>query len=151
MSLETRHHPNPQASLPITMEEYRQLQSASTATLFEKEFWEIGSMAIRDWLANNHPQAIALPSFSGYQWKNVFLPNGTVLRTVFNGTNFHCYVRDDSITYEGKQVSPSGFANAAGGMRRNAWKVVWVLFPNTSTWTLAGELRGKRRLRGNAK
>ncbi|MES2324984.1 MAG: hypothetical protein V4633_22235 [Pseudomonadota bacterium] len=144
----TRHHPNYEASLPITAEEYRQLQSAATATFFELEFWEIGSMAIRDWLANNQPQAIALPAVAGYQWKNVFLPNGTVLRTVFNGKNFHCHVKDDGIKYEGKEVSPSGFANAAGGTRRNAWKVVWVLMPNTSTWTLAGELRGKRRPRG---
>jgi hypothetical protein len=85
-----------------------------------------------------------MPVIAGYQWKSLFLPNGTLLRTVFNGKNFHCLVEDDRIHFNGQSVSPSGFANAVGGMRRNAWKVIWVLFPNTSEWKLAGTLRAGR-------
>lgn len=68
-------------------------------------------------------------------------PNGTLLRTVFNGKNFRCLVEEDRIFYNGREVSPSGFANAAGGVRRNAWKVMWIPFPNSSVWKLAGTLR----------
>jgi hypothetical protein len=136
-----RQHPAPAMELPISLEIYHQLLGASAASGFEKESWEIGAAAIRDWMARHHPDSFAMPATAGFQWKSVFLPNGTVLRTIFNGKNFHCLVEDDRILYDGQSVSPSGFANAVGGVRRNAWKVVWILFPNTSEWKLAGTLR----------
>jgi hypothetical protein len=130
--------------LPISFEIYQQLLRASAGTGFEKEIWEIGAAAIRDWVVRNDPDSIAMPATAGYQWKSLFLPNGTLLRTVFNGKNFHCLVEEDHILYDGKPVSPSGFANAVGGVRRNAWKVIWILFPNSSVWKLAGTLRAKK-------
>jgi hypothetical protein len=86
-----------------------------------------------------------MPATSGFQWKHLFLPNGTLLRTIFNGKNFHCLVEEDHIRYNGQIISPSGFANAVGGVRRNAWKVIWVLFPDSSVWKLAGTLRTKKK------
>jgi hypothetical protein len=53
-----------------------------------------------------------MPATSGYQWKHLFLPNGTLLRTIFN---------------DRKIISPSGFANAVGGVQRNAWKAIPAL------------------------
>lgn len=86
---------------------------------------------------------------SGYQWKNIFLHQGTLLRTVFNGKNFYTLVEGDQIRYENAVSTPSRFANAVGGVRRNAWKVVWVLLPNTTTWKLAEELRPRRKPTGS--
>jgi hypothetical protein len=38
-----------------------------------------------------------MPATSGYQWKHLFLPNDTLLRTIFNGKNFHCLAEGDHI------------------------------------------------------
>ena len=103
--------------------------------------WGIGEMAIREGMVRHHPDSLALPATSGYQWKQLFLPNGTLLRTVFNGKNFHCLVEDDQLRYKGLATSPSRFVNTVGGIRRNAWKVTWVLFPGTAAWNLAAALR----------
>lgn len=139
-----REHPSPTMSLPISLEIYQQLACASVSSGFKLEDWEIGAAAIRDWMVRHNPEAFAMPATSGFQWKHVFLPNGTLLRTIFNGKNFHCVVEEDHLCYEGKKISPSGFANAVGGVRRNAWKVIWILFPNSSVWKLAGTLRSKK-------
>jgi len=130
--------------MPVPLELHQQLLLASIQSGFTQEVWEIGAAAIRDWLARNAPESFAMPATSGYQWKHVFLPKGTVLRTVFDGKNYHAHVEGDRILYEGAATTPSRFANAAGGVRRNAWKVIWVLLPNTSTWKLADELRPRR-------
>jgi hypothetical protein len=129
-----RYHPNHQMDLPISMNVYHQLLSAARDTGYQKEFWEIGEAAIRDWMVRHNPDSFSMTAVTGYQWKHVFLPNGTLLRTV----------EDDLIRYHGAEISPSGFVNAVGGTRRNARKTLWILFPDTSTWKLAGTLRTKR-------
>jgi len=130
----------PAMTLPIPLELHQQLLLAAIQSDFKKEAWEIGAAAIRDWLGRNQPDTFAMPVTSGYQWKNVFLPQGTLLRTVFNGKNFHALVEGDQIRYEKAVSTPSRFANAVGGVRRNAWKVVWKL---------ADELRPQRKPTGS--
>lgn len=142
-----REHPQPAMALPISVEIYQQLVSASLKTGFSQEIWEIGAVAIREWIARHDPDSIGMPSLSGYQWKSVFLPDGTLLRTIFNGKNFHCRVEGDTIIYNGQKISPCGFVNAVGGIRRNAWKSTWILFPNSSVWKLAESLRTKKKSR----
>jgi hypothetical protein len=131
-------------TLPLSLELYQHLIAASVRSGFKKETWEIGAAAIREWLVRNDPDGFPMPATSGYQWKHLFLPNGTLLRSVFSGKNFHCLVEGDHIRYNGEIISPSGFANAVGGVRRNAWKVIWILFPDSSAWKLAGALRPKK-------
>jgi hypothetical protein len=143
-----RPHPAPDMSLPICLEIYQQLVSASVKSGFEQETWEIGAAAIREWMIRHNPESFAMPTTSGYQWKHLFLPNRTLLRTIFQGNNFHCLVEHDHILYNGQKTTPSGFANAVGGVRRNAWKVIWILFPNSSVWKLAGALRRKKNSHG---
>lgn len=138
--------PNLTMSLPISLETYQKLIHASVANGCQ-EIWDIGAAAIQEWMVRNNPDSLAMPPVSGYQWKHLFLPNGTLLRTIFNGKNFHCLVEDDHLLYNGEKVSPSRFVNAVGGVRRNAWKVTWILFPNTSVWKLAGSLRAKNKAR----
>ena len=137
--------PTPGMTMPISLELHQQLQLAAIQSDFKKEAWEIGATAIRDWLARHAPDTFAIPTTSGFQWKHVFLPHGTLLRTVFNGKNFHALIEGDQIRYEGAVTTPSRFANAVGGVRRNAWKVIWILLPDTNTWKLADELRLRRK------
>ncbi len=142
-----RQHPHPEADIPVSRRILNQLQGASIDTGFEKEEWEIAEMAIDEWVRRHDPDALSTPAASGYQWKGLFLPDGTVLRTVFAGKNSHCLVEGDRILFNGKPVSPSGFVNAVGGIRRNAWLCTWVLFPDTNHWALADTLRARRRPR----
>ncbi len=139
-----RQHPHPQADIPVSLRILNQLQGASIDTGFEKEEWEIAEMAIEEWVRRHDPDALAAPAASGYQWKGLFLPDGTVLRTVFGGKNSHSVVEGDRILFDGKPVSPSGFVNAVGGIRRNAWLCTWILFPDTKQWALADSLRTRR-------
>jgi hypothetical protein len=140
----SRPHPAQQMNFPISITLYQQLLGAAQDTGFKKEYWEIGAEALADWLRRHKPDAIAMAKMAGYQWKQVFLPNGTLLRTVFNGKNHHCMVEDDHILHEGRAVSPSGFVNAVGGIRRNAWKSLWILLPDDTSWQLADSLRPPR-------
>jgi hypothetical protein len=137
----SRQHPNPQMSVPISLDVWHQLLRGSCLSGLEKESWEIAEEAINEWTRRHNPDAIPMPAASGYQWKSQFLPEGTVLRTVFGGKNHHCRVEGDQILYNGKPVSPSGFVNAVGGIRRNAWLCTWILFPDAKDWKRADTLR----------
>lgn len=139
-----RQHPKPDVSLPISREIYSQLFDASMKSGFEKEDWEVAAIAIQEWAARNNPERFGMALTTGYQWKEIFLPTGTLLRTIYNGKNHRCEVQDDGIKFNEAFVSPSGFANAVGGVRRNAWKVIWILFPHSTTWKLAETLRRKK-------
>jgi hypothetical protein len=108
-------------------------------------YWEIVEQAVEEWMRRHAQDHCGEPEFAGYQWKGLFLPHGTVLRTVFKGKNHHCRVECDQIVYNGKAHSPSGFVNAVGGVRRNAWNSVWLLFPDAKHWQLADALRAPKR------
>ena len=141
----SRIPPNYVVDVPISLEVRNQLLSASCNTGFKKEEWEIAAEAIEEWTRRHNPDAIALSATNGYQWKSLFLPDGTLLRTVFGGKNYHCIVEADAIVYNGQPVSPSGFVNAVGGIRRNAWRCTWILRPQTDQWKLADTLRTRVR------
>ncbi|MES3024454.1 MAG: hypothetical protein V4857_23035 [Pseudomonadota bacterium] len=142
-----RQHPSPFDSIPLSQHACAQLIVGALFSDGKKEDWEIAEEAIEDWTCRNNPDALAMPTLSGYQWKKLFLPDGTLLRTVFDGKNHHCLVQGDAIVYDGRKVSPSGFANAVGGIRRNAWKCLWIRLPNTGEWQLAETLRPRERVR----
>ncbi len=136
-----RQHPDPRMSVPISLEVYYQLLGGPHSPGFDKEYWENAAEAIDEWARRHDPESISMAAFKGYQWKGLFLPDGTVLRTVFGGKNHHCLVERDHILYNGKSVSPSGFVNAVGGVRRNAWRCTWILLPDAKHWQLADTLR----------
>lgn len=140
-------YPARQTEIPISLDVYDQLQWVSCRTGYEKEDWEIATEAIDEWVRRHDPNALAGPAHAGYQWKRLFLPDGTVLRTVFGEKNYHCMIEGDRIVYEKRAVSPSGFVNAVGGIRRNAWKCAWILLPDSKHWKLADDLRTGQRPR----
>jgi hypothetical protein len=57
--------PPPEMTLPIAVETYQRLLTASARTHFEKETWEIGAIAIHDWLARKDPEALTMPIADG--------------------------------------------------------------------------------------
>ncbi|HEU4776078.1 MAG TPA: hypothetical protein VFS95_04580 [Telluria sp.] len=138
-----KQHPTAGDFIEISLKQLIAVRYA--AMLRDKANWEIVEEAIDHWLRKQEPSAVGEPEFAGYQWKNLFLPHGTVLRTAYNGKNVHCHVENDRITYEGKAVSPSGFVSAVGGIRRNAWKSIWLLLPDAKHWQLADHMRVRRR------
>ncbi|MES2320328.1 MAG: hypothetical protein V4631_22850 [Pseudomonadota bacterium] len=146
-----RQHPVHKSDIPVSIEIWQQLLGASIDTGYEKEDWEIAAEAINEWMRRHKPDTIPMAPTNGHQWKSVFLPDGTLLRTVFGGKNYHCMVEGDRILYDGQAVSPSGFVNAVGGIRRNAWRCTWILFPDSKDWKLADTLRTRERARRERK
>jgi len=90
-------------------------------------------------------QQAAAPSETGYQWKEVFLPDGTRLRTSFDHKQYFAMVAGAEIKYGEHAISPSCFANLYGSGNRNAWKSVWLRLPGSTEWLLADVCRSARK------
>ncbi|WP_295996551.1 hypothetical protein [Rugamonas sp.] len=90
------------------------------------------------------PQQPAVPSEAGYQWKQVFLPEGTKLRASFGRQPYFAVVEGAEIKCGEQSMSPSGFANLYGSGNRNAWKAIWLRLPGSDAWLLADVFRSAR-------
>jgi hypothetical protein len=103
--------------------------------------------AVRAWMkpAPAAGQQPAMASEAGYQWKEVFLPEGTKLRACFGGKPWFAIVEGAEIRYGECPISPSCFANLQGSGNRNAWKAVWLRLPGSEEWLLADICRTARR------
>ena len=84
------------------------------------------------------------PAVRGFQWKTLFLPEGTLLRTSHSDKVDFAKVSGDHIVSEdGATLTPSLFANRhAKG--RNAWRFVWLRFPGDDRWVRADDRREAR-------
>ncbi|MES2161899.1 MAG: hypothetical protein V4476_12150 [Pseudomonadota bacterium] len=103
--------------------------------------------AIRNYIrpAPPAPQQPVEATEAGYQWKQVFLPEGTRLRASFGRQPYFATVVGAEIKYDGHAVSPSCFANLYGSGNRNAWKAVWLRLPGSDEWLLADVCRSARK------
>jgi hypothetical protein len=112
--------------------------------------WEIEPAicdAIRAYM-KPQPAAKAQPdavSDAGYQWKQVFLPEGTRLRASFGRAPYFAVVQGSDIRCGEQSLSPSAFANLKGSGNRNAWKAVWLRFPGSEQWVLADTCRVQQK------
>lgn len=108
------------------------------------------SSAIDFWLAEQAKLATGCDPASGrgYQWKSVFLPEGTVLRSWSYGDHNYARVEGDQIIHEGKSVSPNQFAQSFARTTRNAWTDLYIRRPCDKRFTLACRLR--QQLAGQA-
>lgn len=82
---------------------------------------------------------------AGYQWKQVFLPEGTRLRASFGREQYFAVVQGAAIRSGEQSLSPSAFANLRGSGNRNAWKAVWLRFPGSEQWVLADTCRMQQK------
>jgi len=103
--------------------------------------------AVRAWMkpAPASQQPLAEASGAGYQWKELFLPEGTKLRASFGGDAYFAVVEDNAVKYSEHVLSPSRFANLLGSGNRNAWKAIWLRFPGETEWLLADTRRTARK------
>jgi hypothetical protein len=81
----------------------------------------------------------------GYLWKSrearLFLPNGTDIRMPYKGTDYLAKVEGDQLIYKGTPHTPARLVNVITGTSRNAWRDLWIKFPDDDGWALADELR----------
>ncbi|MBP1204649.1 hypothetical protein JOD97_002691 [Duganella sp. 1411] len=77
----------------------------------------------------------------GYQWKSLFLPEGTVLKSWSYGENNYARVEGDQIIHDGRAVSPNQFAQSFARSTRNAWQDLFIRRPGDKTFKIACRLR----------
>lgn len=82
-------------------------------------------------------------SVRGYQWKSVFLPDGTLLCTNSYGEDRYARVCGQKIICEGRVVSPSRFANWSRRGTRNAWSDIYLRRPQDKFYMRASRLRAQ--------
>lgn len=129
--------------LPVPNDMFNALCDYMDEVKCKRHISELAGAAIRSWIAEARRRAAesADQLQKGYQWKTMFLPTGTRLKTSVRGRTFYAVVEGDQILYEGKSVSPHEFANLFGVEGRNAWRDVWVHLPYEPKWQGAGVLR----------
>lgn len=77
----------------------------------------------------------------GYQWKSLFLPEGTVLRSWSYGEHNYARVEGDKIMHKGQSVTPNEFARSFARTARNAWFDLSVRRPGDQHFKMANLLR----------
>lgn len=98
--------------------------------------------ALELWLAaNGAPTTAAAEAMRGYQWKTLFLPEGTVLRSWSYGEHNYACVEGDKIMHEGASVTPNQFARSFARTARNAWFDLSVRRPGDKHFKIASRLR----------
>ncbi len=112
---------------------------------------EAADQAVREWIdrmgREGHPGRVP----DGYQWKTLFLPEGTRL-TVFCQTGLaHAYVVGSQLLYQGEPTSPNRFAKEASGYVRNAWTDITVRYPGEIRAKMASVLRREQERAAAAK
>ncbi len=98
---------------------------------------------LREWLeqsAINDPET-AHEAARGYQWKSLFLPDGTLLRFQYRGEYVEASVVGDAIMYQGRSYSPRQLIYQVTGTVRNAWRTLWIREPDHVRWHLADTRR----------
>ena len=108
-----------------------------------KDVSEALDTALAFWLdaKSELPQGVDPTSIRGYQWKSLFLPEGTILRSWSYGEHNYARVEGDKIIHEGQSVSPNQFARSFGRTARNAWFDLSVRRPGDKQFKMAGVLR----------
>jgi len=102
---------------------------------------ELAAIAIEEWLARAEGPSAPSLRLRGYQWKTVFLPEGTQLRA-WNRTGFaYAEVIGDNIVHLDEAVSPHEFICRCKGISRSAWAEVALLFPGENHWKRADDHR----------
>jgi len=109
------------------------MQDVSEAINAALEFWLDAKAAL--------PLGADPANLRGYQWKSVFLPEGTVLRSWSYGEHNYARVEGDKIMHEGRSVTPNEFARFFARTTRNAWFDLSVRRPGDKQFKMASVLR----------
>ncbi|HEX7986990.1 MAG TPA: hypothetical protein VF616_26010 [Duganella sp.] len=128
-----------QLSTPTLLRLIDYLQTRSGS----KDISEALNTALEFWLdAKRELPAGADPTgIRGYQWRSLFLPEGTVLRSWSYGEHNYARVEGDKIIHDGESVSPNQFARSFTRTARNAWFDLSVRRPGDKHFKMASALR----------
>ncbi|NGZ87801.1 hypothetical protein GW587_26520 [Duganella sp. SAP-35] len=77
----------------------------------------------------------------GYQWKSLFLPDGSWVRMAYRGDHEYARVEGDRLMYRGRPTSPNRFANEFTDTVRNAWYDLSIRMPGEKNWKMAYQRR----------
>jgi hypothetical protein len=105
------------------------------------------TLAISQWQAS-HSEAAHMSGGSadgrGYQWKSLFLPEGTRVRMLYGGDAYYACVSGDHLIYQGRKVTPRQFVMSISGNVRNAWRELMIRFPDQRNWRRASVCRDQQ-------
>jgi hypothetical protein len=114
----------------------------------ERDPAEVVEGALASWLAVARGETSAGDGPApGFQWKQLFLPEGTELKMQYRGHYAFAKVVGDAVQYDGRPMSPNQFAAEVAGTARNAWRDLWLRLPGQRYWKNAAFIRSEQ-LRG---
>lgn len=93
-------------------------------------------LALKAWLGSRHGK----PN-GGYQWKELFLADGTELRMRYRGVYYYANIDSDQLKYAGETVSPHAWMLMVTGTVRNPWRDIWLRRGFNECWTRASKWR----------
>ena len=130
-------------SIPVETDQFLELVDFLRSNGDPRDPVGMVSTAIQYWLDNASwkPELLAESNTQGYQWKTLFLPNGTEIRMQYKGAYSYANVEGDSIIFKDKAISPGSLANTIAGSSRNAWRDLWIKRPEDKEWKLADDCR----------
>jgi hypothetical protein len=136
---------NTTISVPISTEQFLELADFLKSSGDPRDPVDMVGVAITYWLDNASwkPELLSESDTKGYQWKTLFLPDGTQIRMQYKGSYSYAKVEGDELIYGGKSISPASLANTIAGSSRNAWRDLWIKRPADKEWKLADECRGE--------
>lgn len=129
--------------IPVPQEVFNALCDYMDEVRCKRHITFVAGDAIRLWIAEARKRAAESPAVvsAGYQWKALFLPSGTRLKTTVRGRTWYAVVEGEKVIHDNRSMSPSEFANSFGVANRNAWRTVWLHLPYDDTWRLAASIR----------
>jgi len=130
-------------SLQVDTDILRQLTAQLRRLGGTQDISEAITAAVAFWLKEQVkvPAGADPAGLRGYQWKSLFLPEGTVLRSWSYGEHNYARVEGDRIIHQGRSVSPNQFAQSFARSTRNAWNDLFVRRPGDRQFKLACHLR----------
>ena len=84
---------------------------------------------------------------TGFQWGDVFLPDGTEMRLHFLDESYFATVEDGELIYMGLPISPRAWCLMVTGSVRNPWRDILVRRTVHEGWTRAQSLRKRAQPR----
>ncbi|MES2299290.1 MAG: hypothetical protein V4582_19775 [Pseudomonadota bacterium] len=122
---------------------YAALLQAMQATRDARTPEHIVELALQVWMRDAFKTARppTAPAIRGYQWKSLFLPDGSLLRMCYRGRQYYAEVRGDALEFMGRAMSPRQIAMHVTGSVRNAWQTFWIRSPGDAMWHLADTRR----------
>lgn len=130
-------------AVPVMTEQFLELAKFLRANNDPRDPVHVVWDAIDYWIDNASwkPELLSESSARGYQWKGLFLPDGTEIRMQYKGVYAYAKVEGDELIFNGKPISPSSLANTITGTSRNAWRDLWIKRPDDKEWKLADDCR----------